>query len=343
MPRTLMARLTALLAVIALFAFAAPQLHAQQINPTESAVQEEQLLRALQSGESVTGRITIPDARAGQLIAPDNAGWAAQQGGTVKTLNIVLLLGTLALLVAFYMFRGKIRLEKGFSGRTIQRFNAVERFAHWMMAATFIVLAVTGLNLLFGRAVLLPVLGEGAFSTLSVWGKIAHNYVAWPYMLALAIVFVMWVVHNLPNKHDVKWIKQAGGFFKKGEHPPAKKFNAGQKLVFWSVVLGGAALSFTGVMLLFPELAGTSATWQLYQVIHAIVAGVLVAIVLGHIYIGTIGMEGAFDAMGSGEVDENWAREHHALWVEEMKGRRAPAAAEQPAPAAADKAPAPAA
>jgi formate dehydrogenase subunit gamma len=344
MLKALMVRLPALLALVALIAFAAPELVAQQVNPTESAVQEEQLLRALQSGESVTGRITIPDARAGQLIAPDNAGWAAQQGGTVKTLNVVLLLGTLALLVAFYMFRGKIRLENGFSGRTIQRFNAVERFAHWMMAATFIVLAVTGLNLLFGRAVVLPLVGEGAFGTLSAWGKIAHNYVAWPYMLALAIVFVVWVLHNLPSRTDIEWIKQGGGLFKKGAHtPPAKKFNAGQKLVFWSVVLGGAALSFTGVMLLFPELAGTSATWQLYQVIHAIVAGVLVAIVLGHIYIGTIGMEGAFDAMGSGEVDENWAREHHALWVEEMKGRRAPAAAEQPAPAAPEKAPAPAA
>jgi formate dehydrogenase subunit gamma len=160
------------------------------------------------------------------------------------------------------------------------------------------VLALTGLNLLFGRAVVLPVVGESAFGTLSAWGKIAHNYVAWPYMIALAIVFVVWVLHNLPNRHDVEWIKQGGGLLKKGVHPPAKKFNAGQKLMFWAVVLGGAALSFTGVMLLFPELAGSSATWQLYQVIHAIVAGVLVAVILGHIYIGTLGMEGAFDAMG---------------------------------------------
>ena len=345
MLKKLRLHLPALLGLLVLIGFAAPELRAQQVNPTENAVQEEALMRALQSGDSVAGRITIPDARAAELIRPDNGGWAAQQNGTVTTLNVVLLIGTLALLAAFYLYRGRIRVPGGFSGRTIERFNAVERFAHWLMAATFIVLALTGLNLLIGRAVLLPVLGEGAFSTLSAWGKIAHNYIAWPYMIALAIVFVAWVLQNLPNRHDVEWIKQGGGFMKGGAHPPARKFNAGQKLVFWAVVLGGAALSFTGVMLLFPDLAGDTATWQLYQVIHAIVAGLLTAVILGHIYIGTLGMEGAFDAMGTGEVDENWAKAHHSLWVEEMKGRKV-AAAPGKAPArapATGKAPAPAA
>jgi len=213
------------------------------------------------------------------------------------------------------------------------------------MAATFIVLALTGLNLLIGRAAILPLLGEGAFSTLSAWGKVAHNYIAWPYMIALAIVFVVWVLQNLPTRADVEWVKQGGGLMKDGAHPPARKFNAGQKLVFWAVILGGAVLSFTGVMLLFPELAGNSATWQLYQVIHAIAAGVLTAIILAHIYIGTLGMEGAFDAMGTGEVDENWAKAHHAMWVEEMKeGKVAAAPDKAPARApATGKAPAPAA
>lgn len=333
----------ALMALMALITFAAPELRAQQVNPTQSAVQEDALMRALQSGESVSGRITIPDARAGELITPDNGGWAAQQNGTVTILNVVLLVGMLALLAGFYLFRGRIRVPGGFSGRTIERFNAVERFAHWLMAGTFIVLALTGLNLLIGRAVILPLVGEGAFGTLSAWGKIAHDYLAWPYMIALAIVFVIWVMHNLPTNADVEWLKQGGGFMKDGSHPPARKFNAGQKLVFWSVVLGGAAMSFTGVMLLFPELAGSSATWQLYQVIHAIVAGVLTAIILGHIYIGTLGMEGAFDAMGTGEVDENWAKAHHSLWVEEMKGRKVAAAPKKATPRAGGKAAAPAA
>jgi len=326
MLKTLTGRLFACFALVALMALAAPELPAQQVNPTENSVQEDALLQALQSGESVSGRVTIPDARGAELINPNNRGWVAQENGTVTTLNVVLLLGMLALLLAFYLYRGRIRVPGGFSGRTIERFNEVERFAHWLMAATFIILALTGLNLLIGRAVILPVLGESVFSTLSAWGKIAHNYVAWPYMIALVIVFVAWVLQNLPDKTDVEWIKRGGGFMKDGDHPPARKFNAGQKLVFWSVVLGGAALSFTGVMLLFPEMAGDTETWQLYQVIHAIAAGVLTAIILGHIYIGTLGMEGAFDAMGTGEVDENWAKAHHALWVDEMKGRKTAAA-----------------
>jgi formate dehydrogenase subunit gamma len=339
-----MGRLPALIALVVLIAFAAPELRAQQVNPTESAVQEEQLMQALQSGQSVQGRVTIPDARAGDLIRPDNSSWAAQQIGWVTTLNVVLIVGVLALLVAFYLFRGRIRVPGGFSGRTVQRFNAVERFAHWLMAVTFIVLALTGLNLLIGTAVVRPIVGESAFGTLSSWGKIAHNYVAWPYMFALAGVFVMWVLQNLPSKVDAEWFKQGGGLLSDGAHPPARKFNAGQKVMFWAVVLGGAALSYTGVMLLFPEWAGTAADWQFYQVIHAIAAGILTAIVLGHIYIGTVGMEGAFDAMGTGQVDENWARAHHAIWVEEMKGHTTSAPAKDREPAKApDKAPAPAA
>jgi formate dehydrogenase subunit gamma len=128
-------------------------------------------------------------------------------------------------------------------------------------------------------------------------------------------------VHNIPNRVDAQWLAQGGGLLKKGVHPPAKKFNAGQKLIFWSVIIGGAALSYTGFMLLFPAQAGAPADWQFYQTVHALTAAILSAIIIGHIYIGSIGMEGAFDAMGSGEVDENWAREHHSLWVEEVKGQ----------------------
>jgi formate dehydrogenase subunit gamma len=140
----------------------------------------------------------------------------------------------------------------------------------------------------------------------------------------------MWVVPNIPHKYDLIWLMKLGGLFSRNVHPPAKKFNAGQKLIFWSVVIGGAALSYTGFMLLFPAEAGTPADWQFYQTIHALTAAVLSAIIIAHIYIGSVGMEGAFDAMGSGEVDENWAKEHHSLWVEEVKGQ-APSGRAHPA------------
>jgi formate dehydrogenase subunit gamma len=194
-------------------------------------------------GQARSGRVTIPDRNAGQLISPGNAGWASTHGTTVWNVTVLAVVGTVILLAIFYFVRGRIALEGGFSGRKILRFNVVERFAHWLLAVSFIVLALTGLNLVLGRSVLLPIIGGEAFGVLSTWGKIAHNYLAWPFMIALVVVFVLWIVHNIPGKVDLEWIRQGGGILKKGAHPPARKFNAGQKLVYWFVVLGGAALS----------------------------------------------------------------------------------------------------
>lgn len=314
---TILSRLLTACGLVIALSLTAPMAQAQ-VNPTESSVNEDALFQALGTAP-VAGRVTIPDANAGYLIKPENKSWAALQGQTLHTLSIVAVVGMIAILALFYLIRGKIRIDSGWSGRKILRFNAIERFAHWTLATTFIILALTGLNLIIGKSVILPLFGEAAFGTLSSWGKIAHNYLAWPFMVALVMIVLLWIIHNVPNKVDLEWIKQGGGLLKKGVHPPARKFNAGQKLIFWSVVLGGAALSYTGIMLLFPGEAGTFADWQFYQTVHALVAAALSAIVIAHIYIGSIGMEGAFDAMGSGEVDENWAKEHHALWVEEVQ------------------------
>ncbi len=314
---TMFSKLLTAFGLVLALSFSAPMASAQ-INPTERSVTEDSLFEALGTAP-VAGRTTIPDAQAGTLINDANKGWAALQGQTLHTLSIVAVVGMVAILALFYLMRGKIRIDSGFAGRTIQRFNSIERFAHWTLASTFIILALTGLNLIIGKSVILPLFGEAAFGTLSTWGKIAHNYLAWPFMVSLVLIVLLWIIHNVPNKVDLEWIKQGGGLLKKGVHPPARKFNAGQKLIFWSVVLGGAALSYTGIMLLFPGEAGTAADWQFYQTIHALVAAALSAIVIAHIYIGSVGMEGAFDAMGSGEVDENWAKEHHSLWVEEVK------------------------
>lgn len=296
-----------------------------QVNPTASSVTEDQLFESLGTAP-VAGRITIPDAAAGYLIKPENKSWAALQAETLHLLVVGPIVAIIVLLALFYMIRGRIRVDSGLSGRTILRFNTLERFAHWTLASTFIILALTGLNIVVGRTLILPLIGDGAFGTLTAWGKVAHNFLAWPFMVALVLVLLLWVVHNIPNSIDWQWIKQGGGLLKKGAHPPAKKFNAGQKLIFWAVILGGAALSFTGFMMLFPAQAGSAADWQFYQTIHALTAAVLTAIIIAHIYIGSVGMEGAFDAMGSGEVDENWAREHHSLWVEEVKGETGSAA-----------------
>lgn len=316
-------RLFTALAVLVMLGFAAPHLMAQQVNPTAKSVTEEQMFQALQQGQGVVGRVSIPDSNAAALIKPDNKGWAGMQAGALRTFAVVSFIGTLAALVIFYLVRGRIMIDGGPSGRTILRFDAIERFGHWLVASSFLVLAITGLNLVTGRVLLQPLIGEAAFGTLTQYGKLAHNFVAWPFMLGLAIIFFMWVGNNIPAKVDLDWLKQGGGLFSDKFHPPAKKFNAGQKIIFWSVIIGGSIQAYTGIMMLYPALAGSPADWQFYSMVHGIASAILAAVILGHIYIGSVGMQGAFDAMGKGEVDVNWAKQHHSLWVEEVEGQKA--------------------
>ncbi len=305
---------------------AAAQQQPTSVNPTASSVKEEQLLQQLQN---VQGRITIPDAKAAVLIQPGGRDWRDLQQVSLRWIGAIAILGMLGVLILFYMARGTIPISGKRSGRRVLRFGYFERFTHWLTAGCFIVLAVTGVNVTFGKVLLMPLIGADAFAGWSQWAKYAHNYLAFPFMLGLILTFFMWVLDNIPTKLDVDWFRAGGGLVGKG-HPPARKFNGGQKLIFWSVILGGVALSVTGLLLIFPFAGTTIADMQLAQIVHGIVSVVLVAVMLAHIYIGTIGMEGAFDAMSSGEVDENWAREHHALWLEEER-TKAPAGGQRAA------------
>ena len=304
---------------------------------------DTEIWRAVRGG--VQGSVSIPDAKAGQLIQSQGESWRAWRNGPLSTYGGWGLLGIVILLALFFAVRGRIKIDAGPSGRTVERFNNIERFAHWLTAVSFIVLALTGLNLLYGRYVLLPILPAEVFTAITLAGKYAHNFIAFAFMLGVVMMLLLWIRHNIPNKYDLAWIAKGGGLFVKGVHPPSKKFNAGQKLIFWLVILGGASLSASGISLLFPfefkMFEGTYAflnifgaglpetltpmqEMQLSQLWHTIVGLVLIIVVLAHIYIGSIGMEGAFDAMGTGMVDENWAREHHNIWMAELKGEPLP-------------------
>ena len=292
------------------------------INPTAQAVSEAQLLNALKPGsaEEISGRVSIPDTKSSTLIRPAGREWREFHQGTMHLIGTIAILGMLALLAVFYVMRGKIKISGGPSGQTILRFSAIERFIHWTTASCFIVLALTGLNITFGKALLIPIFGEGAFAAAAQLGKYAHNYLAFPFMIGLGLMFMVWIKDNIPAKGDIAWFLEGGGLIGKG-HPKARRFNAGQKMVFWSVIVGGAALSLSGWFLLFPYTAGGVLNLQFWNVVHGVVSMVLIGAMLAHAYIGSIGMEGAFDAMGSGEVDLNWAKEHHSIWVEEELGR----------------------
>jgi formate dehydrogenase subunit gamma len=323
---TLIARIRIVVAAIALLlaaGFAIPA-GAQQVNPTADSVKEQQLLREL---NRIQGLGTIPDTKSYVIEQPAGRDWRQFHQVTLKWIGAISILGVLGLLVLFFLIRGMVRIEGGRSGRTVVRFNAFERFVHWMTATCFVILALTGLNITFGKELLLPYIGPETFTAWSQWAKYAHNYLSFPFTLGVILIFLMWIAWNFPSRTDIEWLKAGGGIVGKA-HPPARRFNAGQKMIYWIVVLGGGAVAASGYVLMFPFYGTDIAGMQLAQIVHGVVAVLFVAAMLGHIYIGTIGMQGAFEAMGSGTVDVNWAKQHHSLWLEQQqaKGRVSPPA-----------------
>ena len=318
---------------------------AQQLG-TLGGVSDPELWRALRYG-SANLTVSAGGEVAQVLLQDGGMRWLLLRQGPVATYTAYGLGGIIALLAVFYLIRGRILLDGEANGRTVTRFKAVERFAHWVLAWSFILLGVTGLYSLFGRTVLIPIFGKESFATIAMASKWVHNNVSWAFMISLVMIFILWVMHNIPDRTDLKWLAMGGGIFKKGVHPPAKKFNAGQKLIFWAVIILGASISASGLSLLFPyELPMFTATFvklnalgipelfgiepfrtalapqeemQLSQLWHTVVASGLMIIIIAHIYIGSVGMEGAYDAMATGEVEEQWAREHHVLWLNEVE------------------------
>ena len=323
----------------------------QQQLGTLGGVSDPELWRALRYGTADIS-VSAGGEVATVLVQDGGMRWLLLRSGPVADYTAYGLGGIIALLALFYLIRGKILIDGEKTGRTVTRFKAVERFAHWVLAGSFILLGLTGLYSLFGRMVLIPLFGKESFASIAIVSKWIHNNVSWAFMIALVVIFFMWVMHNIPNRTDLKWLAMGGGIFKKGVHPPAKRFNAGQKIIFWSVIVLGASISASGLSLLFPfELPMFGVTFakmnalgitemlgmeplrsvlapqeemQLAQLWHTIVASVFILIIVAHIYIGSVGMEGAYDAMGSGEVEEQWAREHHSLWLDEVDASKPP-------------------
>jgi formate dehydrogenase subunit gamma len=305
------------LLVLALCSYPAAAQQPSSVDPNANAVSEQQLLQKLQTIRGV-GR--IPDTKSYTLEQPAGRDWRYFHNVTLRWIGAIAILGVLAVFVVFYLARGMVRIEGGRAGRTIVRFSGFERSVHWMTATCFVILALSGLNITFGRPLLLPLMSPEAFTAWSQWAKYAHNYLSFPFTLGVILIFFMWIAGNIPNRVDAEWLRRGGGLVGH-DHPPAERFNAGQKAIYWIVVLGGGAIAVSGYALIFPFYGTGIHTMQSAEMVHAVVAMLFIAAMLGHIYIGTIGMEGAFEAMGTGSVDVNWAREHHSLWLEEDAAR----------------------
>src|ERR1051325_616855 len=288
---TLLARIRFIAGALALtffVAMAAP-VSAQQpnsVNPNGSAVQEQKLLNELKKTE---GRGSIPDTKSYMLEHPAGRDWRTFHNVTLRWIGLIAMAGMLLLLAIFYLWRGSIKIRSGYSDNTILRFNTFERFTHWLTAVSFIILGITGLNITFGRSLLLPWMGPESFSTWSEWAKYSHNYLSFAFTIGVVLMFLMWIGENFPTAADATWVKQGGGMFDKEEktHPPAWKFNAGQKILYWLVIFASVAMMISGFMLMFPFYGGLNVgNMELAEVFHGVVGVLFVALILAHIYLG---------------------------------------------------------
>ena len=292
-------------------------------------------------GKGVAGYSSLPvreAPEAGVLIQPfveypgsrlTNAGEAWRQ---VRNNWIIPYGGSLLFIVAlaiaiFYWRKGEIPLHGTPTGRQIERFTPFERAAHWSNAIAFVILSISGLVMAFGKFILQPVIGDTLFGWLTYALKNAHNFAGPLFAVSLVVVFFTFVKDNLPAKGDLIWLLKGGGILS-GKEVPSHRFNAGEKVVFWGgVFLLGAVVVASGFVLdkIVPGMVYERGTMQVAHMVHAVATVLMMAMFLGHIYIGTIGMEGAYDAMRTGYVDETWAKEHHELWHADIQAGKIPA------------------
>jgi formate dehydrogenase subunit gamma len=260
-----------------------------------------------------------------RLIQGEGREWRAFRNGPLTRYAGWLIAAVFALIVLFYLVKGAIKLHGAPTGRLIERFNAVERTSHWTAAICFTLLALTGVIILWGKHIVLPWLGYGAFSWLTTLSKNVHNFIGPLFIFSIVVLFLLWVKDNLISSVDIRWLSRAGGMIGSGPEMPSGRFNGGEKAWFWlGVVILGATVSITGLILDFPNWNQGREVMQQANVIHAVAAVIFICLGLGHAYLGTIGLQGAYRAMRDGYVDETWAREHHVLWYEEVKAGKRP-------------------
>jgi formate dehydrogenase subunit gamma len=274
--------------------------------------------RDVRSGQenytSIKGRET------GVLIQSAGETWRQIRNGPVTFYGGLLVVLVAGAILAFYSIFGPVKLHGKPTGRLVPRFTRLDQVVHWSVAISFVVLGLSGLIMLFGKHVLLPVIGYTLFAWLTALSKNLHNFIAPIFIVSVAALIVLYVRHNLPKAYDLKFLLGAFAVMAKGKHIPSGKFNGGEKVWFWGgVVVLSVVVTWTGLILLFPNFDQTRATMQEAWIWHACAALLYIAISFGHMYLGTIGVEGSYQAMRTGYVDETWAKEHHQYWYDEVK------------------------
>lgn len=267
------------------------------------------------------GYSAVKGRETNELIQGSGESWRQLRNGPIAWGGSVLLIFTLATLMVFYAWRGKVELTHPKTGKTIERWTLNERRLHWVTAGLFVVLGITGLSLLYGRAVLIPLFGHDGFSAYAGIAKWLHNIIGPMFMIGLILMIVNWFSQNFFTKVDLEWFKQFGGMVG-DNHPSAGKLNGGEKVWFWTLATVGVVMCLSGLVLDFPNFDQEREIIQISHLLHVLTALVMVAFSFGHIYIGTIGTEGALEGMVTGQVDTAWAEQHHDLWAKDVENTK---------------------
>jgi formate dehydrogenase subunit gamma len=268
---------------------------------------------------TVTGRET------NILIQPEGQTWRTLRNSDLSVYGGWALVILFLVIGAFYWRKGSLELHSPPTGRLIPRFTPWERIVHWSTAISFSILAISGLIILFGKNIVLPILGYTLFSWLATVAKNLHNFVGPLFIVCVVLLLGTFIRSNFPKAYDWNWIRHFGGLFS-GRDVPSGRFNAGEKLWFWGGALVLASIvAISGLVLDFPNFNQTRYTMQIANVVHLTAAIFFMLGAMGHIYMGTLGMRGAYEAMRYGYVDETWAREHHEYWYNDIKAGRVPA------------------
>lgn len=263
---------------------------------------------------TITGVSQVKGVDSGVLINVEGDRWARFRIDNPVRYAPMIMLAVVLVLLAFYVLRGKVGIEGGLSGRMVFRFSDYERILHWCLAIVFLFLAITGLILLLGRTLMIPLFGHHLFSLLASASKEGHNLFGPIFLVSLLLMLVSFARRNIYEKGDLTWLLKGGGFIGKG-HVTGGFFNMGEKSWYWLVILVGLAISISGLILVFPNFGQGRVIMALSSVVHVFGAIILIAVSIGHMYMGSFGTEGSSEAMKSGYVDINWAEAHHDRWA----------------------------
>ena len=280
--------------------------------------------------EGVGGYSAVQGAETGVLIAPGGTEWQQLRDNTIAKYMPWGIVGVFAILLLYHLIHGRNKLDQRPSGRKIKRWNWFDRLTHWITAISFIALAITGISMLIGKTLLIPLLGKAGFAMWAQASITVHNVMGPVFSVGIVLMIVMWIWHNFPNATDIQWFKQGGGLIGKN-HPPAGRMNGGEKVWFWLVTVVGLAVCISGIVMVapvygfaihewagfLPWVDGTRPDMQQANLVHAVLSLGWTAVALGHIYIGTAGTEGAFEGMSTGYVSAEWAKQHHDQWYDD--------------------------